>query len=232
MTETVERLKAVRERIAHAARASGRDPSEVRLIAVSKGQGVDQIRQAYEAGQRDFGENYVQELTVKARMLADLTELRWHMIGHVQTNKAKRVVEVAFMVQTVDSVRVAQALGRRAQEAGRQLPVLLEVNVGKETSKTGVAIEQARQVLDAIEQQASLRAVGLMTVPPFEADAAEAGRYFEALVKLRDELGARQRLPELSMGMSHDFEVAIAKGATMVRIGTAIFGERRGVQHF
>ncbi len=225
-TSIAERLGEVRERIAQAAAGSGRDPSAVCLIAVSKTKSTEQIRAAYDAGQRDFGENYVQELTSKAAELGGLPGLRWHLIGHVQTNKARRVVEVAHMVHSVDSERVAIELGKRAAAAGRRLPVLIEVNIGEEGSKTGASRVAVRDLLQVVQAQPGLEAAGLMTVPPYELDARQTAPYFERLARLRDELGGPQQLRELSMGMSHDFEVAIAHGATMVRVGTAIFGSR------
>ena len=224
--EIADRLVEVRERVARAARAAGREPGSVRVIAVSKTKPVESIRLAYAAGQRDFGENYVQELQSKALALADLPDLCWHFIGHVQTNKARRVVEVAHVLHTVDSVRVARELGRRAAAAGRVLPVLVEVNVGEERTKTGAAVQEAGAIVEAVRGQGSLALRGLMTVPPFELEAKDAAGYFDRLRALRDELGGEGQLPELSMGMSHDFEVAIERGATMVRIGTAIFGAR------
>lgn len=219
------RLRNVLARVAAASASAGRAAEEVRLVAVSKTKPAEQIREAYAAGQRDFGENYVQELETKAAQLLDLDGIRWHFIGHLQTNKAKHVVELAHLVQTVDSVRIAQELGRRAATAQRALAVLIEVNVGEEASKTGASAGEARAIVQAAVD-VGLIVRGLMTVPPFELEAEQTARYFERLWALREELGGAARLPELSMGMSHDFEVAIARGATMVRVGTAIFGGR------
>jgi pyridoxal phosphate enzyme (YggS family) len=219
-------LERVRRRIRDAAAAAGRTEADVRLVAVSKSKPASAVRRAHELGQLDFGENYVQELAAKAAELADLTDLRWHMIGHVQTNKAKVLLRHAWMVQTVDSERVAVELGKRAAQAGRTLPVLVEVNVGGEAQKSGVAAGEARSVLEAARAQPALEVRGLMTVPPFELEACETAAYFRALRELRDQLGEAGALPDLSMGMSHDFEEAIAAGATMVRVGTAIFGAR------
>lgn len=221
MTDTAiaERLRGVRERIERAAVRAGRDPGDVVLIAVSKTQSEEAIRQAYEAGQRDFGENYVQEMVAKARALRDLAGIRWHMIGHLQTNKVKQVLGVAEVVHTVDRVRLAEELGRRVEG---ELNVLVEVNVGGEESKTGASVEEAGKVIEAVRARGSLRLCGLMTVPPFDLDLAEVAVHF---ARLR-EMAAVYGLRELSMGMSHDFEEAIAHGATMVRVGTAIFGAR------
>lgn len=221
------RLERVREQVRQAARRAGRDEAEVLLIAVSKTKSLDAIREAYEAGQRDFGENYVQELVGKAEALRDLHDVRWHMIGHLQTNKAKQVLTVAHTVHTVDSVRLAAELGRRAAQLGRRVPVLIEVNVGGEEQKSGASIDDAPQVARAVREQGSLVLEGLMTVPPFELEAEQTSVYFARLARLRDELGGREQLRELSMGMSHDFEVAIERGATMVRVGMSIFGDRR-----
>jgi len=214
-------LSEVRARIDAGARAAGRDPSTVRLVAVSKLKPSSAIREAYAAGQRDFGENYAQELAEKAVELADLADIRWHFIGHLQSNKAKLVAPVAHLVHAVDSASLAQALAKRAPAP---LRVLVEVNVGGEAEKHGVVPDAAGAVLDAIAAEPNLVLAGLMTMPPHDLDAARSA--FEGLVALRDRHGGTARLPELSMGMSDDLEVAIACGATLVRVGTAIFGAR------
>ena len=214
-----DRLAAVHARIAEAAKAAGRDAASVRLVAVSKTKPAAMIREAYEAGQRDFGENYAQELASKAAELADLVDLRWHFIGHLQSNKAKLVAPVARLVHSVDSTSLAIELAKRSP---KPLPVLVEVNAG-EAQKHGVTEAGVAALLDAIDAQPNLELRGLMTVPP--TDAAETRRAFERLAKLRERLGP-DRLPELSMGMSADLDVAIACGATLVRIGTALFGAR------
>jgi pyridoxal phosphate enzyme (YggS family) len=219
-------LQRVRERIRSAAEQAGRSAGEVRVIAVSKTKSASAVREAYEAGQREFGENYVKELCAKAEQLSDLKDVRWHMIGHLQTNKVKQVIEVASMVQTVDSARLALELGRRAEQAGLKLPVLIEVNVGGEAQKSGVGVGETVEVVQAVRAQGGLELRGLMTVPPFDLDATETAPYFGKLRQLRDELAGVGESWELSMGMSSDFEVAIAHGATMVRIGTQIFGSR------
>ena len=221
-----ENLAAVRARVDRAARDSGRDPGGVRLVAVSKTKPVEAIREAYAAGQRDFGENYVQELQEKAAALGDLPDLRWHMIGHLQRNKAKVVAKLASCLHTLDSVRLAEELGKRAAEARRELDVLVEVNVGGEAQKSGCAPEELALVLAAAEAAPRLVLAGLMTVPPHTEDPAGARPFFDRLVALRDAHGGSARLPELSMGMTHDLEHAVAAGATWVRVGTAIFGER------
>src|ERR1041385_3885085 len=230
------RLDVVRGRIRDAARAGARDPSTVRLVAVSKTKDTAAIRMAYAAGQRDFGENYAQELSTKAAELADLPDIRWHFIGHLQRNKAKLVVRAASIVHTVDSIRLAEELGKRAGEApvsaaraftrtdraDARLPVLVEVNIAGEAQKSGVAPDDLGGVLDAIAGEPHLVSIGLMTVPPASSDPSASRRLFDDLVTLRNAHGGVARLPELSMGMSHDLEDAILAGATIVRVGTAI----------
>ena len=219
-----EQLTAVRARIARAAAAASRDAASVRLVAVSKTKPAAAIREAYAAGQRDFGENYAQELVQKAEELADLVDLRWHFIGHLQSNKARFVARVAHFVHTVDGVTLAREMGKRVAKEGRTLPVLVEVNVGGEAQKHGATASGLPDVLAAVEAETSLQLRGLMTMPPNDLDAAR--RAFEALASLQSLHGGPSRLPELSMGMSDDLEVAVACGSTMVRVGSAIFGAR------
>jgi pyridoxal phosphate enzyme (YggS family) len=220
-------LAEVRERITKAAVTAGRDPASVRLVAVSKKHGPERVREAYAAGQRAFGENYAQELAAKAEALADLPGIEWHFIGHLQTNKARVAAAHAHVVHTIDGVALARELGKRVAKAARPapMPVLIEVNVAGEAQKAGAAPSDIADVMRAIADQPSLALRGLMTMPP--ADDLEAARKaFETLVSLRNLHGGAAILPELSMGMSHDLEVAVACGATLVRVGTAIFGER------
>lgn len=217
-----ERLEAVYARIRHACENAGRDPAGVRLVAVSKRQPADAIRAAYEAGHREFGENYVQEMVCKAPLLDDLPELRWRLIGRLQRNKAKHVVGVASAVDTVDSLPVAEALARRASVAGGRLEVLLQVNVAGEAQKAGCTPDDLAPLVDGVRRLPSLEVRGLMTVPPVAGDPEASRAPFR---RLRDRARAHG-LPELSMGMSHDLEVAIEEGATMVRAGTAVFGPR------
>ena len=221
-----EGLAVVRDRIARAASEARRDPASVRLIAVSKTKPALAIREAYEAGQRDFGENYAQELAQKAEELADLDDLRWHFIGHLQSNKARVIARVVHFVHTVDGPALARELGKRVdkERRGARLPVLVEVNVGGEPQKHGSTAGDLRDVLDAVDAEMALDLRGLMTIPP--NDLAGARRAFEALASLRNLHGGPDRLPELSMGMSDDLEAAVACGSTMVRVGTAIFGSR------
>jgi hypothetical protein len=218
-----ERLSQVRERLHAAEIAAGRDPGSVRLVAVSKLHPASAIREAYACGQRDFGENYVQELSEKVDALADLPGIVWHLIGNIQTNKAKVAAKLASVVHTVDDVSIARELGKRVASLGRTLPVLVEVNVGGEAQKHGATPSDIADVIAAVIAQPALVLRGLMTVPPHEGDARP---YFSTLRTLRNAHGGAALLPELSMGMSDDLEAAVAEGATMVRIGTAIFGPR------
>ena len=220
-----ERLAGVRERIERAAAAAGRDPASVKLVAVSKTHGPAAVREAHAAGQRVFGESYAQELVEKAAALADLANIEWHFIGHLQTNKARLVARAAHVVHTVDSTVLARELGKRVAREGRRMPVLVEVNVGGEAQKAGTSPGDLEEVLQAVKAQESLELRGLMTMPP-AGDLSAARRVFETLVSLRNLHGGAARLPELSMGMSDDLEVAVACGATLVRVGTAIFGPR------
>jgi pyridoxal phosphate enzyme (YggS family) len=212
-------LSRVRDRIERACAKAGRGPEEVVLVAVSKTHGEDAVREAYAAGQRLFGENYVQELADKASALADLPELRWHFIGHLQRNKVKQVVRAKAVIETVDSERLAREISARAVES---VPVLLQVNVGGEQQKSGCDPSELPALIDVVRALPSLELRGLMTVPPLEA-APEANRPLFARLR---ELASEHRLAELSMGMSADLEVAIEEGATIVRVGTAIFGAR------
>lgn len=223
-----EALSGVRERIVAAASAAGRDPRAVTLVAVSKTHPASAVREAYAAGQRDFGENYVQELLQKAEALQDLPDLRWHLIGHLQRNKAKQVAPLVSLLHTVDSVELSRELDKRLAAAapGRVLPVLVEVSIAGEEQKHGLAPENLAEVLRGIEALPRLALRGLMCVPPFTEEPAGARPHFERLARLREEHGGAARLPELSMGMTHDLEQAVAAGATLVRVGTAIFGAR------
>ena len=219
-----ERLTIVQARIGAAAYKAGRDVSSIRLVLASKTQPSEAIRAAYQAGARDFGENYVQEAIAKRADLADLSEIRWHLIGHLQTNKTRTAASAFALIHTVDSVRLADTLAR-AQPSPR-VHALIEVNLGAEASKTGVAPDAVAAILDAA--RGKLEIDGLMTIPP-PARSAEAARpYFARLRELRDRLATESgyALSELSMGMTEDFEVAIEEGATIVRIGRAVFGER------
>ena len=223
------RLTAIRERIAAAARSAGRDPSSVLLIAVSKTFPVAAVREACAAGHRDFGENRVQEALRKIDEAADLP-IRWHLIGHLQTNKARRAVEAFTTIQSVDSLELLEKLDHIAQEAGARPEVLIQVDLAREATKFGAPPDEARRLFEAAGRCAAVRAVGLMTLPPQPDTPEDARPWFRQLRELRDRWMAdgvpADMLRELSMGMSGDFEVAVQEGATMVRVGTAIFGSR------
>jgi PLP dependent protein len=222
-------LTDVRARLHAAALAAGRDAASVQLVAVSKLQPAAAVRQAYAEGQRDFGENYVQELVQKAEQLRDLPDLRWHLIGHLQRNKARLVVPLTSLVHTVDTSELALELSKRFHgiaPATARLSVLVEVSIAGEEQKHGVAPKDLSELLASIEAQPALSLRGLMCVPPFTEDPAGARPFFDELRHLRELHGGAQRLPELSMGMTHDLEQAVAAGATLVRVGTAIFGAR------
>ncbi len=227
-----ENIAQVRERIAAAARLAARASDEITLMGVSKTFSAERIREAYAAGLRVFGENRVQEFAGKADALRDLRDIEWHLIGHLQTNKAAKATELFDAVDSVDSVRTAEKLNACAESAGKTLSVLIEVNVGGEKEKSGIApgSDELEQILQAAPQWGNLKIQGLMTVPPYTEDPEGSRSYFRQLRQIRDSIAARN-LPQIgtriiSMGMSHDFEVAIEEGATCVRIGTAIFGER------
>jgi PLP dependent protein len=218
-----EALASVGARIEQAARRAGRSPSDVRLLAIAKKQPLQKIREAYAAGQRAFGENYAQELEDKARALADLPDLQWHFVGHLQRNKAKLVAPRCELIHTVDSVDLADALLRRTDRT--QLRCLIEVNLGGEGQKGGVEPDDLAPLAAQLVALPRLSVEGLMCLPPV---TGERRAYFRQLRELRDGLRQRLglRLPELSMGMSDDFEVAIEEGATWIRLGTVIFGPR------
>jgi pyridoxal phosphate enzyme (YggS family) len=222
------RLNGVRERIARAASRAGRDPGSIRLIAVSKTFPLDAIRAAADAGQIDFGENKIQEGLQKIAETHDLA-LRWHLIGHLQSNKAKKAT--AFdSVHSVDAAELLTKVNEAAAAAGRTLDALIQVDFAREPTKHGATPDQVAAILAAASRCEAARIRGLMVLPPAAADPEGARPFFRALRALRDERIAQGedpgRLPELSMGMSHDFEVAVEEGATMVRVGSAIFGNR------
>lgn len=223
MTSLQTRIETIQQRIATAAQKANRDPASVQLVAVSKRQPAEAIRAAYDCGLRDFGENYVQELTAKAEALRDLENLRWHLIGHLQTNKAKYVVKVAQYVHTLDNPRVIDELSRRAEQAGGQLNVSIEVNIGDEAQKSGCLPQEAEALVAHVARAPNLRLMGLMTVGQYVSDSEAARPTFASLRRLRDRIAPGCGL---SMGMSGDFEVAIEEGSTCVRVGSAIFGER------
>jgi pyridoxal phosphate enzyme (YggS family) len=219
-------LERLRERIERACQRAGRDASTVQLISVSKGHGEGAIRAAYDAGMRVFGENYAQELAAKATSLTDMPDLRWRFIGHLQRNKIKLIEKARATVDTVDTARLAQALSSRAVSSRLDVEVLLQVNVGAEAQKSGCAPDDVPGLVGAVRALPGLDLRGLMTVAP-HLDDVEATRPFFAVLR---ELAEANGLKELSMGMTHDLEQAVAEGATMLRIGTAIFGPRPPVR--
>jgi len=227
-----ENIAHVQERITAAALRSGRKTQEIVLMAVTKTFPSEQIRAAYDAGLRIFGENRVQEFAGKGESLRDLHDAEWHMIGHVQSNKATKAVEIFANVDSLDSVRLARKLNAATSEMGKRLPVLIEVNIGGEEAKNGVAPDSAElhDLLVAAPELPSLEFRGLMTVPPYSEDPEQSRPYFRKMRELFAQIHSRKlpavRMDVLSMGMSHDFEVAIEEGATCVRLGTAIFGAR------
>lgn len=219
------RLADVRTRIGNAASRAGRAEGSVRLVLASKTQPVEAIAAAYQAGARDFGENYVQEAASKRAALAAMDDIRWHLIGHLQTNKARAAIEMFDLIQTLDSARLAAALHRL--RPAPPIAVLIEVNLAGEASKNGVAPAAAEALVEAVRGKVEVQ--GLMTVPPIAEDPAATRPYFARLRELRDRLAGATglALSELSMGMTNDYEVAIEEGATIVRVGRAVFGERR-----
>jgi len=212
-------LAEVRDRIERAAARAGRASSSITVVAVTKVFPAAVIREAYNAGLREFGENYVQEFEAKAPEVRELPGARFHLIGHLQSNKAKRAGELFDVIQTVDSPKLV----RRLAETGRGLDVMLEVKLSAEQAKSGADPSELPLILEAICAAKNLRLLGLMTMPPWSDDAEVSRPYFRRLCELSLELG----LPHLSMGMSHDFEVAIEEGATFIRLGTALFGKRK-----
>jgi len=228
MDQIKRNLEEIRRRLVDAARNAGRDAQEVRLVAVTKTVNLPRLKEAVAAGQSLFGENYVQEAKAKIASLG--AGLTWHFIGHLQSNKAKAAVELFHLIHSVDRLSLAQALEQAASRLGKVQDILLQVNLAGEASKSGTAPANAEALLREISQMPHLRVLGLMTMPPWFPDPEEVRPYFKALRELRDRL-RRLRLvegdlPELSMGMTGDFEVAVSEGATLVRIGTAIFGPR------
>ncbi|MDR2550563.1 MAG: YggS family pyridoxal phosphate-dependent enzyme [Desulfobulbus sp.] len=225
-----DNLARIRETIARSARQAGRNPEAVKLVAVSKTVGTDSMLEAVQAGQILFGENYLQEAADKMTRLPAL--LQWHFIGHLQSNKAKQAAELFDVIETVDRWKVAAALDSHARLLGNPLSILLQVNIGREPQKSGVLPEQAELLLRKIVGETNLRVLGLMTMPPYSPDPEQSRPYFSALRQLAQRLAsydlfASNAEVELSMGMSSDYAVAIEEGATLVRVGTALFGQRQ-----
>jgi pyridoxal phosphate enzyme (YggS family) len=235
MNQIADNIAAVRKRIEAAARRSGRDPGATDLMAVCKTRSANEVRAAYNAGQRLFGENRVQEFHEKSAWLKDLTSengAKFHLIGHLQSNKTTPAAELFDAVDSVDSLHVLERLNLAAQRFNKVVSVLLEINTGGEDQKSGLPPDctALNEILLAAARLPSVKICGLMTIPPYTEDPEGARKYFRGLRELRDQIAARQltsvSMDELSMGMSHDFEVGVEEGSTCVRIGTAIFGAR------
>lgn len=226
-TSVSENVERVRERIARAALRGDRRPEEVVLVAAAKTMPAEAIREAYEAGVKAFGENRVQEWEAKQPQLADL-QASWHFIGHLQSNKARRASRLFDWIDSVDELALAAKLDEAAGETNEWLAILIEVQLDTTESKSGVEQHKLPALAEGIAQLPHLQLRGLMAIPPYCEDPRDARPYFRRLRRLRDDLQTQlgRPLPELSMGMSHDFEIAIEEGATQVRVGTAIFGER------
>ncbi|MDQ3213828.1 MAG: YggS family pyridoxal phosphate-dependent enzyme [Acidobacteriota bacterium] len=222
-------LRSVRSRIDTAARRVGRDPSDILLVAVSKTFSAEHVRAAWRAGHRDFGENKVQEALQKMADAAE-KEIRWHLIGHLQSNKARKAAAGFACIHSVDSIELVEKLDRAASDEGTSPDVLIQVDLAGETTKFGASTDEARRVLDAAVAAPALRVAGLMLIPPWNEDQEQTRPWFARLRALRDTWLASgvpaPALRHLSMGMSHDFEAAVEEGATLVRVGTAIFGKR------
>ena len=228
MADILANLNRVQERVAAAARRAGRSPEEIRLVAVSKTVGAELVREAMAAGVKILGENYVQEAQKKIEAIGH--GIAWHFIGHLQTNKAKVAARLFDLIHSVDSLSLAEELDKAAKKQGRILPVLLQISLSEETTKFGAKEREIFRMAESLATMEGIRVEGLMTMPPYFEDPEAARPYFGALRELSERL-ARQKIPrilmkELSMGMSNDFEVAIEEGATLVRVGTAIFGPR------
>jgi pyridoxal phosphate enzyme (YggS family) len=228
--QLLNNLKAVYGKMGHAAMKAGREPSEVNLIAVTKNVSIDVIREAVDIGMREFGENRVQEAQgkVKSDELSVKGErIRWHLIGHLQKNKARVAVELFDLIQSVDSYELAEIISKQAEHINKKQKILIQVKLAEEESKKGISKEDLTLLIEKAVRLKGIKVEGLMTIPPFFDDAEKVRPYFRELRMLRDGIErAGFKLNELSMGMSNDFEVAIEEGATMVRVGTAIFGER------
>jgi len=223
-----DNLGTIQARIDAAARRAGRDPASVRLVAVSKTKPAAFVDEAARSGQRLFGENYVQELAAKAREVAGPVE--WHFIGHLQSNKVRQIAGLVTMIHSVDRLSLAEEIDRQWGKLGRVCDVLIEVNIACEETKCGTSVKEVFELARRVAALPHLRLKGLMTMPPFYDDPEGARPFFRELRRLAAEIAAenipRVEMNELSMGMSGDFEVAIAEGATLVRVGSAIFGER------
>lgn len=226
MTDISHNLESIKQQITDAARRSGRAPEAIRLLAVSKTYPPETIRLAFDAGQIHFGENRVQEALDKIPLLP--SEIEWHLIGHLQTNKVRKVLPLCAWIHSIDSLKIAAAINRVAGELDLTAKIYLQVNIARDEAKFGFSPSEIRQSLDQLQTMEHLHIEGLMTIPEFTDDSQKTRSHFAALRELRDELKTRSglALPGLSMGMSHDFTIAIEEGATIVRVGSAIFGKR------
>jgi len=228
-----EKLEEIRARIRTSAQRVGRDPAHVKILAVSKKKPAEMVKDLFNCGQRAFGENYVQEAVAKIQDLSQLRkEISWHFIGHLQRNKAKIAAEYFDCIETVDTIRLARTLDRHARDLGKKLDCLIQVNIGRDPAKSGIAPEELADLLEQVKELPSLRLKGLMTIHPWSSSRQEAKKWFARLRQLRDKVISQGVVPkhmleELSMGMSGDFEEAVEEGATIVRIGTALFGPRK-----
>jgi PLP dependent protein len=224
-------LQWIKERMTIAASSCGRSSDEILLLAISKTFPTEAIARAAEAGVRHFGENRVQEAEAKILYFRELLKLEWHLVGHLQSNKARRAAELFDVIHSIDSAKLAVRLDQACDEIGKDLSVLLQVDLGKEETKFGADVNQVREIVESVLRLKSIRLDGLMTIPPFFESPDESRPFFAKLREMRDTLESEQPgclgKKHLSMGMSHDFEVAIQEGATIVRIGTAIFGSRQ-----
>lgn len=226
-----ENIAETEEKITEACKRAGRDRTQVSLIAVSKTKPVEMLREAYDAGIRDFGENRVQELTEKMPVLP--ADIRWHMIGHLQRNKVKYIVGKVWMIHSVDSLELAEEISKEAVKKQVTVRILLEVNVAEEESKFGVTVEEALALAEAAAKLPGIRVEGLMTIAPYTEAAEENRRYFQKLKQLSVDIYRKNidnvNMNVLSMGMTGDYSIAVEEGATYVRVGTGIFGERKGM---
>jgi pyridoxal phosphate enzyme (YggS family) len=231
MSTIAENIENVQNRIKRAAEKVGRDAKEIKLVTVTKTVDVNRIKEAVEAGLRIFGENRVQEAQKKVasyELRVPSGKIEWHFIGHLQTNKAKYAVQLFDMIHSIDSTALAEELNKQAAKINKIQDALIEVKLSEEETKHGVPKNELMELIESTKDMKNLNILGLMTIPPFYDDAEKTRPYFKRLRELRDvAVKNGYNLPELSMGMSHDFEIAIEEGATMVRIGTAIFGERK-----
>lgn len=222
-----ENLEIINEKIEKAAERSGRKSSDIKLLAVSKQVEADRIKEAVESGHLNFGENYVQEFLTKYEILSENKNIDWHFIGHLQKNKVKYIIDKVSLIHSVDKVSLAEEINKRAEKLGITIPILIEVNLGGEESKSGIQAGELGNFLEQVSPFQYIKLSGLMALPPYCENVEDSRSYFIKLRELRDSFNSSYNtLNELSMGMSHDFEVAVEEGATIIRVGTAIFGER------